>query len=304
MNQSGYAKRDATGKTISWYSTAESAIFQFNEDGVRYHYLALGTNGGSTGGGGNVPGGGGDPGDVNLDGYATEEYVQEQIAEIKTDGTDLFPEQDLLLTNNGEMFVYQALSDSPNYAYLHELEPGNEYKTLWGDREYACTAEDTSASFVGIPDVVVEKVVGMGNFSYSKGGADNGVPFFVEVYDLRTTDGGPYMRFAIVCEKNDSTAESLERKFHVWSDSSGKIKDNLIPSWVASKQYVDTAVGEALGYGSKTVTAVDLSRFDSAGIIKETYSDDTYTEYKITFDADGNPTKITDSNGNKTEMTW
>lgn len=53
----------------------------------------------------------------------------------------------------------------------------------------------------------------------------------------------------------------------------------------------------------KTVTAVDLSGYES-GTIVETYSDSTTLTYNLTFDADGNITKIVDSNGNETVITW
>lgn len=50
-------------------------------------------------------------------------------------------------------------------------------------------------------------------------------------------------------------------------------------------------------------TAVDLSNYDG-GTIVETYADGTSKTTTIEFDADGNPIKITDSDGNVTVLTW
>lgn len=57
------------------------------------------------------------------------------------------------------------------------------------------------------------------------------------------------------------------------------------------------------GIKSKVATSIDLSRYESEGIIEETYASGT----KITtveFDESGNPTKITDGDGNVTTLTW
>ena len=54
----------------------------------------------------------------------------------------------------------------------------------------------------------------------------------------------------------------------------------------------------------KVATEVDLSGFETKGKIVETYSDGTSLTYNFEFDSEGNPTKITDSNGNETVLTW
>ncbi len=53
----------------------------------------------------------------------------------------------------------------------------------------------------------------------------------------------------------------------------------------------------------KTATAVDLSGFEN-GTVVETYSDGSAKTYTFEFDSDGNPVKITDSDGNETVLTW
>lgn len=52
------------------------------------------------------------------------------------------------------------------------------------------------------------------------------------------------------------------------------------------------------------VTSIDLTNFESSGTIVETRADGSTITYTMEFDADGNPTKITDSNGNETVLTW
>lgn len=73
----------------------------------------------------------------------------------------------------------------------------------------------------------------------------------------------------------------------------------------------------------KTATGIDASALESEGVITATFADGTRTTasvvdniitetyadgstliYTMEFDANGNPTKITDSNGNVTVLTW
>ena len=54
----------------------------------------------------------------------------------------------------------------------------------------------------------------------------------------------------------------------------------------------------------KRTVAVDLSGFETEGKIVETYSDGISLTYNFEFDSEGNPTKITDSDGNETVLTW
>ena len=51
-------------------------------------------------------------------------------------------------------------------------------------------------------------------------------------------------------------------------------------------------------------STVDLSRFESDGVITETYPDGPTVTYTVYFDTNGNPIKITDSYGNVTMLTW
>lgn len=51
-------------------------------------------------------------------------------------------------------------------------------------------------------------------------------------------------------------------------------------------------------------TSIDMTAFDSAGQITETYKDGTTKTTTIEFDESGNPVKIVDGDGNETTLTW
>lgn len=57
------------------------------------------------------------------------------------------------------------------------------------------------------------------------------------------------------------------------------------------------------GGGTVPPTAIDISGLDTDGTIVETYADGTSKTTTMEFDDKGNPTKVTDGNGNVTELT-
>lgn len=71
------------------------------------------------------------------------------------------------------------------------------------------------------------------------------------------------------------------------------ISKSMIQAWLAS-----------LAEAEPVVTAIDMSAFESAGQIVETYADGNTKTTTIEFDESGNPVKITDGNGNITTLTW
>jgi hypothetical protein len=69
----------------------------------------------------------------------------------------------------------------------------------------------------------------------------------------------------------------------------------------------DGAIGayySDLSGGEEVPTAIDLSGIDASGTIVETYADGSTKTSTMEFDADGNPIKITDGDGNVTTLTW
>lgn len=61
-----------------------------------------------------------------------------------------------------------------------------------------------------------------------------------------------------------------------------------------------TAVAKA----ALPATSINLSGLDTTGQIVETYADGSTKTTSLEFDADGNPIKITDGDGNVTELIW
>lgn len=77
---------------------------------------------------------------------------------------------------------------------------------------------------------------------------------------------------------------------------SGYIQVAALPMAQMVKDFVDAV--------NKTATTVDLSAYESNGTIVETYSDGSTITYTMEFDTNGHPTKVTDSKGNVTRLTW
>lgn len=71
----------------------------------------------------------------------------------------------------------------------------------------------------------------------------------------------------------------------------GKILQVVNGAWVAADK-------------DSSPTSINLSSFESEGKIVETFADGSAITTVMEFDSDGKPTKITDSNGNVTVMTW
>lgn len=59
-----------------------------------------------------------------------------------------------------------------------------------------------------------------------------------------------------------------------------------------------------IGKLKRSPTSVDLSAFETQGLIVETYADGSEITYQMEFDSEGRPIKVTDSNGNETVLTW
>lgn len=66
----------------------------------------------------------------------------------------------------------------------------------------------------------------------------------------------------------------------------------------------ELAMIAAINNLSKIATSIDLSAYESSGQIVETYKDGSTKTTAVEFDENGNPIKITDSNGNETVVIW
>ena len=66
----------------------------------------------------------------------------------------------------------------------------------------------------------------------------------------------------------------------------------------------DVQMIAAINKLSKIAASIDLSAYESSGQIVETYADGSTKTTTVEFDENGNPIKITDSDGNETVLTW
>jgi hypothetical protein len=68
----------------------------------------------------------------------------------------------------------------------------------------------------------------------------------------------------------------------------------------ASQKYVDDIVRR----GPEAPVSVDFSALETEGKIIEIFADGSTKITTVEFDADGNPVKIIDADGNETVLTW
>lgn len=73
-----------------------------------------------------------------------------------------------------------------------------------------------------------------------------------------------------------------------------------LPEGIATETYVRQYVESA----NVPPASIDLSQYESAGKIVETFADGTAKTTTVEFDDNGKPVKITDSAGNVTNLTW
>ena len=62
--------------------------------------------------------------------------------------------------------------------------------------------------------------------------------------------------------------------------------------------------GGGEGGSAESPVSVDLSAYETQGLIVETYADGGEISYQMEFDSGGKPIKVTDSNGNETVLKW
>lgn len=122
----------------------------------------------------------------------------------------------------------------------------------------------TSAVFNGA------ETLGVGNLSIAGLGEDTGEPFLIGVL----ADGSDAAAY--------TTEEGESHIIGIWEKVVKPLDKKFIPQ----------------------AAAVDMTNYKTNGTIVETYADGSTVTYLMEFDDDGNPTKITDSNGNETVLTW
>ncbi len=144
------------------------------------------------------------------------------------------------------------------------LTVGEIYRVHWNDEEFICKAQDVSAYADG--------AVGLGDLSLPVfGGSGNGEPFIIGY-------AGEYGSMFISLDNKSSNTVAI---YHEISEVK-TLDAKFLPS----------------------PASIDLSAYESDGKIVETYADGSVLTTVMEFDANGKPTKITDSNGNVTVLTW
>lgn len=210
---------------------------------------------------------------------------------------EILPEQTITLEadNQGNPtasgFTHIALpEDGTLYSSLYSLEVGQTYTVVWEGIEYTCVAQDMSEFITSISSAaVITKVVSLGNLGYNGSGdfEDTGEPFVILLADYAV--GDTVNQMVSLQAKLGITETTYDVTLSITKVSGGyKIKEEYLPD-------ISGIV--------KPATAVDLTAFESDGIIVETYADGSTVTTTMERNAEGKITKITDSNGNVTVMT-
>ena len=144
------------------------------------------------------------------------------------------------------------------------LVEGVRYLIVWDTVGYYCDA--VAANLGGVDGI------GIGNFAIAGLGENTEEPFLIGV----AVDGS-----AAICYTTEN-AETHSVTIYSLAPLVKTLDAKYLPSPVS----------------------VDLSAYESEGKIVETYADGSAITTVMEFDANGNPIKITDSNGNVTVLTW
>ena len=96
-------------------------------------------------------------------------------------------------------------------------------------------------------------------------------------------------------QPGSSSSEDSESLPEVGESDNGKVLGVVGGNWEAMN-LPDNSKADAV--------AVDFSRYESAGIIVETYADGSTLTHNFEFDAEGRPTRRTDSAGGVQTFTW
>ena len=188
---------------------------------------------------------------------------------------------------NSSYGVYAVDTEVP-----YTLTIGETYMVVWDGEPFECVAQDASALNDG--GVVLGNGAGWGL-------SGNNEPFVIA-----TVNQGD----AITGALNDTEAGGSHTVRIYQKKSLSGIDEATEERIAAVEESTETALGGMLAVSmrvtelERVATSVDLTNYESNGVIVETYSDGSTKTYTMEFNSDGKPTKVTDSDGNVTVLTW
>ena len=216
----------------------------------------------------------------NLSGFATRAAEQAQdltervtaLEQRTSVGAEviLARQEDLVFTPFAAFGCYGVMLSG---MLTRPLSGGEEYTVVWDEVEYTRTA----VAFTNPNDGT--ECVAVGN-PMVYGQADNGDTF------------------AVVCDLTNGYVYALSTETKASHDV-----EICCTAEVSLAERVE-ALNERFGALETPAVSVDLTAFESSGTIVETHADGSVKTYTMEFDGNGNPTKVTDSNGNVTVLTW
>ena len=160
---------------------------------------------------------------------------------------------------------------------------GETYTVSWDGEGYSCVAYAPPEA-LGAPD----GTIGLGNKEYYDAlGSGSSASFtepFVVMYEPASVTGTVDM-LTFVCVADGCESDTHTVSISCIATTIKTLDPKFLPEEVPA-------------------TSIDLSSFESDGKIVETFADGTTKTTTIEFDDDGNPVKITDGDGNITELTW
>lgn len=176
---------------------------------------------------------------------------------------------------NSSLSAFNIVVSTDEATYNAFLENTKPMVIVYDGVEYICEVHTLQGT----------KYLGNG---VSLGGAGNNEPFAIMCRMSNTGSGNAY--YWLVVSTVDTA--STEHTVRVYQSTPDK--------WLLKEQYLPDGIGGAVAQP----VSIDLSGLETNGTIVETYADGTTKTTTIEYDANGNPTKITDGDGNVTTLTW
>ena len=194
----------------------------------------------------------------------------ELIAGLKPKNNGDFPlvnAPDVLLTDGRRLsdIDFDNLGGSETFPVTFDVDPAAQTATC-------------RVSFEEIASAVSDGKFVYGLFEYM--GAPVRIPFMYIAENVQ-----PFAAF-------EGTYELMGLKIILLAFADGTVEAQTLP------------ISSGGGDSETPPVRVDLTRLDSDGVIEESYADGSVKTTTLEYDTTGNPVKITDGDGNVTELVW